>query len=417
MPAIGSVNMDYVTWADSHPEVAEVFDSVSYYKKTPWPCEIIDTGMAPIYQPCMTVGTDQELFVAGPGGQVFHSQDLGRTWSLLGQSPSLEPAIPRELKKRIMHSSGIGVTAKGTLLLIWDMDYSDGRSDRSYTNETRHRVTWITRSEDRGKTWKATQLLDPSPCDNIADTSTIIQLADGRLMVPLRVERCSRPGKPVGISEAVFRSLIYTSSDDGKTWSKSSKFTDHTAEPHLLELPSGKIAASIRYQRVKLPEDQPALGGCFYDVPGQRNESITGGPTAVGRNLFQHTAFTVSEDAGSTWSTPRLITGTLAQTGCLVRLSDGTLILTFGRHGQYFMISYDEGKTWSKVVYQLNCTGEYARSVALEDDTIITIHDNVVANKVGGRGPMIVLRWRVPPREEVKRHGFFTPREIETGVK
>jgi len=55
--------------------------------------------------------------------------------------------------------------------------------------------------------------------------------------------------------------------------------------------------------------------------------------------------------------------------------------------------------------------------VALEDDTIITIHDNVVANKVGGRGPMIVLRWRVPPREEVKRHGFFTPREIETGVK
>ena len=89
----------------------------------------------------------------------------------------------------------------------------------------------------------------------------------------------------------------------------------------------------------------------------------------------------------------------------------------FGRLGQYFMISYDEGKTWGKAVYQLNCTGEYARSVALEDDTIITIHDNVVANKAGGRGPMIVLRWRTPPREEVKRHGFFTPREIETGVK
>jgi hypothetical protein len=178
--------------------------------------------------------------------------------------------------------------------------------------------------------------------------------------------------------------------------------------------------AALRYQRGKLPEDQPKLGGCFYHVPGQRDESIAGGPTAVGRNLFQHTAFTFSEDGGKTWATPRLVTGTLAQTGCLVRLSDGTLVLIFGRWGQRFMLSYDEGKTWSKAVYSLNGIGEYARSVALEDDTIVTIHDNLGSDrnvKGSGRGRLMVLRWKAPPREEVEKHGFFTPREVETGLK
>ena len=173
--------------------------------------------------------------------------------------------------------------------------------------------------------------------------------------------------------------------------------------------------AAVRYQRVKLPEDRPELGDCFYHEPSQRDESIPGGPMAVGRNLFQHTAFTFSEDGGKTWATPRLVTGTLAQTGSLVRLSDGTLVLIFGRHGQSFMLSYDEGETWSKAVYQLNCTGEYARSVALEDDTIVTIHDNVLPNK--GRGPLVALRWKAPPRKEVEKHGFFTPREVETGLQ
>ena len=85
------------------------------------------------------------------------------------------------------------------------------------------------------------------------------------------------------------------------------------------------------------------------------------------------------------------------------------------------MLSYDKGKTWSKAVYSLNGTGEYARSVALEDDTIITIHDNVGSDSgnvaTRGRGPLIVLRWKAPSRKEVEKHGFFTPREVETGLK
>jgi len=280
---------------------------------------------------------------------------------------------------------------------------------------------WMTRSDDRGKTWKASELLDPSPYDNIADQCTVIQLRDGRLMVPLRVDACARPGKPVSLSEGFYRSFVYTSNDDGRTWSNFSVFPDHCPEPHLLELPSGKILASLRYQRVKVPEDRLELGGCFYNEPSQRDTRIAGGPTAVGRTVFQQTALSVSEDSGRTWSTPRLVTGPSAQSGTLVRLSDGAIILTFGRLGQYCMVSYDEGTTWSKAVYQLNPdrTGEYARSVALEDDTIVTIHDNGGSDrsKVSSRGRLMVLRWKAPPREEVEKQGFFTPREVETGLQ
>jgi hypothetical protein len=178
--------------------------------------------------------------------------------------------------------------------------------------------------------------------------------------------------------------------------------------------------AALRYQRGKLPEDQPKLGGCFYHVPGQRDESIAGGPTAVGRNLFQHTAFTFSEDGGKTWATPRLVTGALAQSGCLVSLSDGTIVLSFGRWGQRFMLSYDEGRAWSKAVYKLHHYGEYARSVALEDDTIVTIHDYVgykpLCPAVGNRPLRLgVLRWKAPPRKEVEKHGFFTPQPVPWG--
>ena len=65
---------------------------------------------------------------------------------------------------------------------------------------------------------------------------------------------------------------------------------------------------------------------------------------------------------------PRLVTGLLQQSASLVRLSDGALVITFGRPGQRFMLSYDV--------------------------------------RLG------VLRFKAPPREEAGRHGFFSPREL-----
>ena len=397
-----------VTWKDYHPEVAEVFSK----EFINWPCEKIDTGLRRVHQPCITLGAGQELFVAGNGGEVFHSTDLGKTWALLCKSPDFSPQAPNGTKRRWRSSCGIGVTDKGTLLVVWEVCYSDGKN-YSYKNETVHRFAWVTRSEDRGKTWEAATAFDPAPYQLAADQATILQLRDGRLMVPIRVQAWSRPGKPISLSEDILRSFVYTSSNDGKTWSNYSKFTDHSPEPDLCELPSGRILASIRYQRRKIPGDPPELATPFRRAPNTWPKECTSA-TDIGQTIFQNTALTSSEDGGKTWATPRLITGTSQQSGSLLTLSNGTIVLTFGRWGQKFMLSYDAGKTWSKRAYRLNGTGEYARSIVLEGETIVTVHDGVGQ---GERGNLCVLRWKVPPREEVEKHGFFTPTEIKTDLR
>ena len=418
------------TWADYHPEVSEIFIRPSI----DWPCELIETDWTPVFQPCIVKGPDEELFTAGAEGQVMHSRDLGRTWSLLGSSPPFGPEVPEGLTFTECTTTGIGVTEQGTILLVWVMSFShpveheEGRRE----DESFQRTTWMTRTEDRGRTWAPTEPLDPSPFEVIGDQATLLQLTDGRLIAPFCVQAWARSGRPVAGSEDIFRSYIFSSTDDGRTWSRFSNFTNHSPEPDLLELPTGELLASIRYQRDKVPEDPPELAA------DARLYSPPGAPTDVGKQLFQHTAFSSSKDGGKTWATPRLVTASAQQSGSIMKLSDDTLVLTFGRYGQRFMLSYDTGVTWSRSIYQLNPCGQYARSIVLDDDTIITVHDNretwnfrgrrlrCYDNSVVPRGEEVeqwgsgrlgILRWKVPSRQRVEREGFFTPREVESGSK
>ena len=89
-----------------------------------------------------------------------------------------------------------------------------------------------------------------------------------------------------------------------------------------------------------------------------------------------------------------------------MRLADGTILMPFSHkdkgQGQRFMISYDEGKTWSRTVYELHVGGMYASSVVLDDGTIVTAYAE-------RNGPFTVLRWRAPSRKAVEKGGFFEP--------
>ena len=87
------------------------------------------------------------------------------------------------------------------------------------------------------------------------------------------------------------------------------------------------------------------------------------------------------------------------------------MILPFGyktdTRGQRFMVSYDEGETGRRTVFQLHKDGQYASSVVLADDTIVTtIHGTKTLS-------LQALRWRAPPRERVITGGFWTPRPVE----
>ncbi len=119
-------------------------------------------------------------------------------------------------------------------------------------------------------------------------------------------------------------------------------------EPHMIELPDGKLICHIRGE---------------------------------GENLF--TVYqSVSEDRGKTWSYPEMI---LDETGGapphLILHSSGALISTYGRrkypYGIMAMISYDSGKTWEKDIRLYESTLDeddlgYPTTIELRDGTLLT---------------------------------------------
>ena len=413
--------MTALTWARYHPEVTELVKSI-----VPWPCERIDTGLAKVSQPVLAKGPNGELFAGGGtrAGTILNSLDRGKAWSTLCNAAALRPPVPEGFKEMFSGCGGVGVSSKGTLLAHWRQAYNDGRDYCGYHDETFHDVVWVTRSQDRGESWEASALLDPSPYDKIGGaTSPFWELADGRPLLAVNATKQPRPGRPLPKSEWTERALIFASTDDGRTWEQSGCLGEHSDESDLVELPSGKMVACTRYQRKKLPDDPEGLGTPYYYDPAHDKEHCWEcrdyGPTGVGgHSVYKQTAVLASDDGGKTWTQPRIVTWWLQQTGSLVRLSDGTLILPFshkdGTHGQRFIVSYDEGETWSKVVYELNQCGMYARSVAFDDDTIVTVHDNAAGQAPNTLG---VLRWKAPSRQEVEKHGVFAPRPAAIGTE
>ena len=119
-------------------------------------------------------------------------------------------------------------------------------------------------------------------------------------------------------------------------------------EPHVVELPSGKLICHIRAER----------NGLF--------------------TVFQ----SVSEDRGKTWSKPEML---LDETGGapphLVLLSSGILLSTYGRrkppYGIMAMVSFDGGKTWEKDmrIYENPVSDDlgYPSTVELPDGTLLTV--------------------------------------------
>ena len=391
------------TWESFHPEVASAFsDSYVWWSYQ----DINPSADLECKQNHIVKGVGDILYTESRDGRVYNSTDLGYTWSTLGASPSFNPPRPAGYGNLGGGSTGLGVTNNNTLLMSWSRSYNLGGPPITYTDETLERYFWITRSTDMGQTWTPTALFDPSPYQIIADAMRATSLSSGRIIIPVRVQAQSRPGAPVSLSDNIFRSFVYSSDDDGATWGKLSAFPDHTPESEIMELPSGKLIASVRYQRKKLPGDPDGLA-----APSILYDPSLGDDTAIGQTVLQNTAITTSEDGGLTWSTPRLVTGTLATTGNLAQLSDGTLILSFGRWGQRFLVSYDEGETWSNKVFKLNGTGEYSSTVALSDDTLVTVHDSVPDSP----RHLSVMRWTAPSRSLVEQYGFFTPRDVETG--
>jgi sialidase-1 len=228
--------------------------------------------------------------------------------------------------------------------------------------------SWIRLSGDGGETWNEPV---PSPVSSPAGPAL---LANGDLLYLGKDAAAMGEG----------RILAARSPDGGRTWEIAGAVPLYPGtvpgnyhEPHLVELPGGRLLGLIRIENC--PEcDLAALGLVNFSL-----------------------AQTESGDGGRNWSLPRPL-GFHGAPPHLLRHSTGTLVCVYGfrqpGYGQRAMFSRDDGVTWDHdwVIREDGPDWDlgYPKSVELEDGSIFSVY----YQKVPGDAKCSLLwsRWNLP---------------------
>ena len=186
----------------------------------------------------------------------------------------------------------------------------------------------------------------------------------------------------------------FRSTDGGNTWQGPNLMIDWGSEGAAVLTPSGRVFATMRYQRYPLPSDTEEM---MRPMDG----------TDAGRG-FKNVFVMESADGGQTWSPPRMLCTMYGQTfGYPAVQSNGTVVVIHdtrygpGPPGSRAMISRDEGRTWLDEVYYLDSTtftGSYSASVVFADDTILSICGSSQApgswDEVRDNTDIYAIRWQ-----------------------
>ena len=186
----------------------------------------------------------------------------------------------------------------------------------------------------------------------------------------------------------------FRSTDGGHTWQGPTLMIDWGSEGAAVLVPSGRVFATMRYQRYPLPADTEEM---MRPMDG----------TDAGRG-FKNVFVMDSTDGGQTWSPPHMLCTVYGQTfGYPAVQSNGTVVVIHdtrygpGPPGSRALISRDEGKTWLDEVYYLDSTtftGSYSASVVFADDTILSICGSSQApgswDEVRDNTDMYAIRWQ-----------------------
>ena len=223
-------------------------------------------------------------------------------------------------------------------------------------------------SENSGLTWSLNHNVLFAP--RLQTCSKPIRLSSGTLLAPCYGALGTGLG---GLSSNV----VYRSDDSGRTWSpptviaKGAKTTRVYYEPGLVDMGEGHIVALHRTGQC-----QDGRSGLFW-----RNES---------------------RDGGKTWTDPVETNITSGACPRLLKLSDGRLLLTFGRRfapfGLYARLSDDAGRTWGPTSWLLRSAPDrnqgYSSSLELKPGRIFTAC--YARNKNGVTG-ITGTFWKTPP--------------------
>ncbi len=315
-----------------------------------------------------------DLIYAKQATLLCKSTDGGLTWT----------ASEIEESKSNWH-----VLTDGTFIRI-DMEAYDAKGPAEVFNST-----------DEGQSWHKIAEIPIEVSGGYAVRHThwgISRLPDNTIFfgLDLRDENFSADKYMTASSVLTF----YRSVDGGRTWEGPIKGSESSAEGGIAKLPSGRLLASIRYQRPAYSSESPYM-----------RKAMGSGHAAHEPEAFKHHFLINSDDGGLTWYGLRPLTTVYGQTyGFPVSLTDGTVVVIhdarYPRHLDVAraMVSRDEGETWQDEVYYMyygKGSTSYSRSVVLRDQTILTLAGTSTNPEARtswdaaiGHSQMTAIRWR-----------------------
>jgi hypothetical protein len=274
------------------------------------------------------------LGIKGRLDMVF-SADEGKTWT----KPSLVVDSPADDR-----NPALGQAKDGTLIVGYFRTASYDEKGR-YDPKLKKTSTWVTRSQDGGKTWSESTEIDVSDIEWGSPYGRILTLLDGSMLMPIYGGAVRKPGEQVPDTD---NSYLYRSTDNGKTWQRfATPGPKRFNETALVRLASGKLLAAMRTHD----------GGEVWLVDG-------------------------SED-GRTWGEPRKLTPAKVHPADLLLLPDKRVLLVTGYRvgpfGVRGMVSdAGEGFDWEKRFVLVNDAVStdcgYPSSILRKDGKVLTVY-------------------------------------------
>ena len=286
------------------------------------------------YHPSLIVLDDQEFLVSFDlgsavegldyGTYISRSTDGGRNWQL--QGPILDgPPFARTTT----HSIRTSRISDGILVGFGGLHYRDNPEEGLVNRETLGAVPMdliLVRSDDRGKTWSAPEIIKPplaSPAWEVCHS--IIQSPDGRWLAPTATWRGWNGENPAGE-----QALVLVSEDQGKTWPTFARTFD------------GRDSGLIHWEQSVVPLKGEGLLAVawVHDPP-------------AGKNL--PTPYAISHDGGRSFSAPKP-TGLRGQTCKVIQLKDSRILCVYRRDDQpglWANLSQMDGDDWVNLSEQV----------------------------------------------------------------
>lgn len=318
--------------------------------------------------------------------QLIRSRDGGETW-----------CAPKTIANGLLDDRDAGVVQlpNGEVIVTWftSIAYASDWEVKHHPEFMRHHEKlppelveanlgyYLMRSTDDGKTWSKPHKLQN--CDQTPHGPIVLK--DGSL---LQIGRRSLSDKFAAGKDVFGKTIISVSrsTDGGVNWTYLCPEISTTNgegevphmfhEPHVAELPDGRLVGLVRYH---------------------------GDDGVVGRkgNGFMRSAY--SDDGGHTW-TPLVKTELLGLPPHLLALPDGRLVCVYGRRlkdpgfGEFAAVSSDRGLTWD-VAHEIKLIGShngdlgYPASVLMPDGWILTVYYQQLNR--GEKTRLMATKWRL----------------------